>query len=66
MARHDEAIAAARRAQEIDPLSPILTVSLGRALWHADRREEALAAARKAFELDPNFSQAWFDLANYD
>jgi TolB-like protein/tetratricopeptide (TPR) repeat protein len=60
--RHDEAIAMARRAQEIDPLSLIITVSLGRALWVAGRHDEAIAENRKALDIDPEFSPAWFDL----
>lgn len=65
MLRHDEAIAMAKRAQQIDPLSPIITVSVGRALWAGGRRDEALAEVRKAIDLDPGFSQAWFDLGGY-
>jgi serine/threonine protein kinase/TolB-like protein len=65
MLRHDEAIAAARRAQEIDPLSPVITVSVGRALRVAGRLDEAIAEVRKAIDLDENFPGAWFDLSDH-
>jgi len=67
MGRQDEALEAARRAQEIDPLSPIITLSLGRALAVADRHEEAIAETAKVLDLDADFPEAWFDLSyRYD
>jgi len=65
MLRHDEAIAAARRAQELDPLSPMITLSAGRALAISGRREDAIAEVGKTLDLDADFSQAWFDLSGY-
>jgi TolB-like protein/Flp pilus assembly protein TadD/predicted Ser/Thr protein kinase len=65
MRRHEEAIAAARRAQELDPLSPIITVSVGGALAVAGRYEEAVAEVEQALDLDRDFSQAWFELADH-
>jgi serine/threonine-protein kinase len=59
LGRHEEAIAASRRGQMIDPLSPIITLSVGSAYFAAGRLDEALRQVDKAVELDPNFVQAY-------
>ena len=53
--RYDEALAAARRAEELDPLSPIISANVGMILWHARRYDEAIAQFKHALALDPNF-----------
>jgi len=53
--RHDEAVRACRRAQQLDPLSLFANVSLGWAFYFARQYETALEHARKALELDPQF-----------
>jgi len=40
--RHDEAIAEARRAQELDPFSPSISIAVGQALTYARRYDEAV------------------------
>jgi tetratricopeptide (TPR) repeat protein len=51
--RHDEAIAAARRAVAIEPLSPILHVALGHAYLLGGRYDEAVGQLQKALEIEP-------------
>jgi serine/threonine protein kinase/tetratricopeptide (TPR) repeat protein len=56
--RGDEAIAAMKRAIEVDPLNPYWCSDLAWQLWTLGRDQEAMEAATKALELDPNFNQA--------
>ncbi|MBV9240628.1 MAG: tetratricopeptide repeat protein [Acidobacteria bacterium] len=55
LGRFDEAVAEAGRAQELDPLSPIIAVNYGDTLYYARRLDEAIASYRKTLELDPDF-----------
>jgi TolB-like protein/DNA-binding winged helix-turn-helix (wHTH) protein/Flp pilus assembly protein TadD len=59
----DEAIAAIRRAQELDPLSITINVDVGEILLCAGRYDEAIQALRQALELDPERWNAHFDLS---
>ncbi len=43
MGRHDEAIAEARTSRQLDPLSPLVNMSVGWTLHFAGRREEVVA-----------------------
>src|SRR6185503_9828163 len=61
--RFDEAIAEAKRAQQLDPLSLILNENLGDVLLLARRYDEAEAQLRKTLELDPDFFVARSTLA---
>jgi DNA-binding winged helix-turn-helix (wHTH) protein/TolB-like protein/Tfp pilus assembly protein PilF len=56
--RFDEAIAEARRAQELEPLSLIASSHLGWILYLSGRSDEAIAHGTKILELDPNFFPA--------
>jgi serine/threonine protein kinase/Tfp pilus assembly protein PilF len=56
--RKDEAIAAMKRAIEVDPLTPLWSSDLAWQFWSLGRNQEALDAAQKALELNPNFNQA--------
>jgi tetratricopeptide (TPR) repeat protein len=56
MGRPDEALAHAKRAQEIDPLSPWNNSAF--ILFLARRYDEAIAASQKALEFDPDFAVA--------
>jgi TolB-like protein/DNA-binding winged helix-turn-helix (wHTH) protein/Flp pilus assembly protein TadD len=58
MGRADEAIAEVRKAQELDPLSPVIETDLGKELYFARRYDEAIVEFRRALELDPNFISA--------
>lgn len=55
LGRHDEAIAAARRAQQIDPYSTLIGHYVGRHYFMARRYDEALAELTRTLELDPNY-----------
>jgi serine/threonine-protein kinase len=54
--RHEEALAALRRSLLLDPLSPVLHMSLSGSLYYARRYAEAVAAADAALEIVPDFA----------
>ena len=62
MGRFDEALAAMRRAQELDPLSLVVTCGIGRVLHLASRFDEAIAQYRRVLEMDPQYAHVRFDL----
>jgi eukaryotic-like serine/threonine-protein kinase len=62
--RYDEAVAEARRAQELDPLSPIISGSLGGAYLYSHRLDEAIEQYKKTIQMDPNISMVHSDLAH--
>jgi len=53
--RFDEAIAAMKRAEEVDPLHPLFPAYLGWVYWSLGQYDEALDEARKSLELNPDF-----------
>jgi serine/threonine protein kinase/tetratricopeptide (TPR) repeat protein len=53
--RPDEALAAARRAEELDPLSKIISADTGFDLILARRYDEAIAQLQRTLLLDPTF-----------
>jgi tetratricopeptide (TPR) repeat protein len=61
--RQDEAIDAARRAVELDPLAPTATTSLGVRYYYANRPDEAIQQFQKTLEVAPNFAVAHWGLA---
>jgi tetratricopeptide (TPR) repeat protein len=58
MGRFDEAIAEAKRAQELEPLSFIGNSHLGWILYLAGRYDEAIAHCKRLQDVDPNFFPA--------
>jgi serine/threonine protein kinase/Tfp pilus assembly protein PilF len=62
--RMEEAMNEIRRAQELDPLSPILTTNVGWVLFFKGRYDEAIEECEKALALDENFVLAHFALGN--
>ena len=58
MGRFDEAIAEAKRAQELEPLSLIGNSHLGWILYLAGRNDEAIAHCKRLLDVDPNFFPA--------
>jgi TolB-like protein/serine/threonine protein kinase/Tfp pilus assembly protein PilF/class 3 adenylate cyclase/alpha-beta hydrolase superfamily lysophospholipase len=54
MGRADESIAIVKQAQETDPISPVITSTLGFALLFARKYDRAIEQFQKALELDPN------------
>jgi TolB-like protein/Tfp pilus assembly protein PilF len=53
--RNDEAIAAAKRAQQIDPVSGLVTTVVGSVLMWSHQPDQALEQLKIARELDPSF-----------
>jgi TolB-like protein/lipopolysaccharide biosynthesis regulator YciM len=58
MGRHNEAIAEAKRAQELDPLSLMINAIGGRVSFYARRYDEAIAQCRRTLELNAGFYPA--------
>lgn len=58
MGREQEALAAAHRAVELDPLSPWFLSQEGRILFRARQYESAVARYQRALELDPAYNPA--------
>jgi eukaryotic-like serine/threonine-protein kinase len=57
MRRYDQAIAEAKRAQQIDPLSVFPAASVGAVYLFARQWDSSLEASQHAIAIDPNF---WF------
>jgi tetratricopeptide (TPR) repeat protein len=57
--RFDEALAEAKRAAELDPLSAIIASNLGDVYMYARRYDEALAQYQQARAIDQNFYTAY-------
>jgi len=58
----EQAIAEMKRAEQSDPLLPILPAFLGWAYWIDGRYDEALAAAQRALEINPDFPVGFYVL----
>jgi tetratricopeptide (TPR) repeat protein len=58
LGRNDEAIEAAKKLLQLDPLDVVANGNLGSVLVYAHRWDEAIAQLRSAIDLDPNF---WYD-----
>jgi TolB-like protein/DNA-binding winged helix-turn-helix (wHTH) protein/Tfp pilus assembly protein PilF len=63
MRRHEEAVAEARRARELSPLSPVINVELATALVRVGRYDEAIQQVQKTLEIDRKFFRAYATLA---
>jgi TolB-like protein/DNA-binding winged helix-turn-helix (wHTH) protein/Tfp pilus assembly protein PilF len=61
--RVEAALAELRRAQELDPLSLIISADIGELLGGARRYQEATAQLQSTLQMDPNFLPAQLDLA---
>ncbi|MFC1693246.1 tetratricopeptide repeat protein [Candidatus Latescibacterota bacterium] len=53
--RHEEAIAEAKRAQELDPLSIHFSALVGIELYYAGRYDEAIKVLRMTITMNPNY-----------
>ena len=62
MGRHEEAIARMKNGQELDPLSLIINVAVGWALYHGRSYDEAVEQLRRTVELDPNYPVTYWIL----
>jgi len=58
--RFDEAMALARRALEVDPLSLFINMSVGWTYFSAGLANEAFGQARKLMEIEPGFFGAYW------
>lgn len=56
--RHEQAIASIQRAQELDPLSPLINADAGWYYFYARRYDESVRECKRALEIDPNFGFA--------
>jgi tetratricopeptide (TPR) repeat protein len=63
LGRIEEAIALARQAREVDPVSPGFAVALADYLLHASQLEEAADLYEEAIRDDPTDARAYFGLA---
>lgn len=63
MSRSEEAAVEARRAQQLDPVSPFVNTWAGAAYMQAGRFAEGTASCRKALEMQPNYPDASLVLA---
>jgi TolB-like protein/DNA-binding winged helix-turn-helix (wHTH) protein/Flp pilus assembly protein TadD len=61
--RNEEAVAEARRARELSPLSPVINVELGGTLVRSGRYDEAIEQVHRVLEMDPKFARAYMTLA---
>ena len=59
--RIDDAIKEIKLAQELDPLSPIITTGLARQFYYARQPEHAIHECLKILDMEPKFAPAhWF------
>jgi eukaryotic-like serine/threonine-protein kinase len=59
MGRCEEGLTHVRKAQELDPLSPVVYLAQGGVLLQLRRYDDAIQQARKSLELDPQFARAY-------
>ena len=62
--RGDDAVAEARRAQELDPLSAAVATNLGNAHRRSRDYEPAIRMYELALDFEPDFARAWFGLGS--
>jgi DNA-binding winged helix-turn-helix (wHTH) protein/tetratricopeptide (TPR) repeat protein len=64
LGRHGEAVARARQARDLDPLSLVINADLGMVLYFARDYAAAVEQLRATLELDPSFAYAHFGLGH--
>ncbi len=62
MGRIEEALALARRAQRLDPVSAGAQMNVGMILYFARRYDDAVVAIKETLDLDPGFGPAYVTL----
>jgi TolB-like protein/DNA-binding winged helix-turn-helix (wHTH) protein/Flp pilus assembly protein TadD len=62
MGRNSEALAESRKAESLDPLSPIISADLADALCVAHLYDESVQQSRKTLEMHPYFAVAHYEL----
>jgi TolB-like protein/Flp pilus assembly protein TadD len=63
LGRHEEALAAARRALQLDPLSVIINQNMGQVLRWAGEYDAAISQYERTLELSSDFPPTWSWLA---
>ncbi len=58
MGRLDEALAMLKRAEEIEPLSPVISTAVGWTLLNARQYDQAIEQLRRVLDMDANFALA--------
>ena len=66
MGRHDEAVAQATRARELDPLSLAANVNLGLRYYYARQYDQTVEKLRFALDRDPKLLTAYEQIARVD
>jgi serine/threonine protein kinase/TolB-like protein/tetratricopeptide (TPR) repeat protein len=56
MGRFEDAIREAKRGRELDPLSPLVNMTVGSTYYYARRYDDALRELRSTLELEPSFA----------
>jgi len=62
MGRHEDVMARMKNGQELDPLSLIINVAVGWALYFARSYDKAIEQLRRTAELDPNYPVTYWIL----
>jgi TolB-like protein/Flp pilus assembly protein TadD len=62
LGRNDEAIAEMRKAENLDPLSLIISADMADVLLVARRYDESIQQSRKTMEMDPGFAVSHYQL----
>jgi tetratricopeptide (TPR) repeat protein len=62
MGRYDDAMFELRKAQNLDPLSLIISADIADALCVARRYDEAVEQSKKTLQIDPNFAVGHYEL----
>jgi TolB-like protein/DNA-binding winged helix-turn-helix (wHTH) protein/Tfp pilus assembly protein PilF len=62
MGRNSEAIAEMRKAENLDPLSLIISADVAEILLVAHSYDKAIEQSRKTIDMDPNFAVAHYEL----
>ncbi len=62
MGRNSEAIAEMRKAENLDPLSLIISADMAEILLVAHLNDEAIEQSRRTVDMDPNFAIAHYEL----
>ncbi len=62
MGRHEEAMVRMKKGQDLDPLSLIISVAVGWALYFARRYDDAIEQLRRTVDLDPNYPVTYWIL----
>jgi serine/threonine-protein kinase len=62
LGRMDQALSEIQKAQELDPLSPVITVNVGETYFFKKDYPRATGEMRKLIELDPTFALSHYQL----